>query len=478
MSFKFLIYIIALTLVIIHQAKAMTLDEYLSEVQSRGLDVKQYSEEVQASQLEGREADLSFKPLLFANAQITRDKALSNPPLITYDELDSDTYSLGVSEQFDFGLQTKLYYQLNHTNYINSPFAATTSLDFYDAKPIVELTMPLWQNGFGRTARAQQDLLRSRSQANALGSGAQNIQLAIQAETTYWSLASAKEAVDVQTQALKSAQGVKDYVERKARMNLGEESDVVQASALVEARNLQLMQAQNDARSAAQDFNALRFQNSSEIPQAMDKVTTDVVANLPVISARPGDRLDVMAAEAQSKASSADAQINAERNRPTFDLYGSYALNGRDDTVANANTNISEAGRPTTMIGLRFSMPLDMAAQNDALQGAHVREQAAQTSYQKAIFNQEKDWSNLVRKITESETNLKLATSVERIQAKKLELEKSRLRQGRTTTYQVLLFEQDLLDAQLSRVRTAAQVLSLRSQVKAYQVQVATGSRP
>jgi outer membrane protein TolC len=459
-------------------SSALTLSDYLQQVQDQGLDAKEYQQETHAAHLEGREADLRFKPSLFFTTESTRDNALANPPLLTYEKFEADKYSLGVSEEFDFGLQAKLSYQMTHTNYVNSDLNAVSNLDFYDAKPVIELTMPLLQNGFGRTSRAQRDLLRAQSQANGLSSGAQAISLTIQAETTYWNLSAAKQAVEVQRQALKSAEGVKDYVTKKARMNLGEDSDVVQASALVEARQLQLQQAENEARSAAQTFNALRYVNSSEIPDAMDPILSSDVASLPLPSpTRPGSRLDVLAAEAQTRITSANSVVSEERNRPTFDVYGSYALNGRAPSVGAVANDTLYAGRPTGVAGVRFSMPLDIAAQSDARQGAKVRAMAAQTAYQVAAFNQDKDWSDLVRKIEENENNLKLATSVETIQDKKLNIEKKRLREGRTTTYQVLLFEQDLLDARLSKLRNAAQVLSLRSQIKVYQASP-EGSHP
>ncbi len=451
-------------------ANSLTLNEYLAQVQSQGLDVKEARQQQEASALEGREADLSFRPSLFLNAELSKDQALPNPPLLNYDAYKSEKYSLGLTEQFAFGLQTKLSYQLTHTDYVNAAIPGVNiPLHFWDARPVLELKMPLLQNGFGRAVRAQRDLIRAQAESNGFKSSAQSLALTIQAEVAYWQLASAKQAVDVQMQALKSAQGVKDYVSHKSEMNLGEESDVVQASALVEARNLQLEQSKNDVKSAAQDFNALRFQNSSGVPDALDPIVADTVAQLPVPTTRPGSRLDVLAAEALSRLQAADARVNGERNRPTLDLYGTYALNGRDNAADSATDNITKAGRPTSIVGLRFSMPLDRSAQGDALHGARLREEAALTGYQRALFNQDKDWSDLVRKIGETESNLKLASDLEVIQTKKLAIEKNRLKQGRTTTYQVLLFEQDLLAAQLSRVRNAAQVLAFRSQMKAYQ---------
>jgi hypothetical protein len=58
---------------------------------------------------------------------------------------------------------------------------------------------------------------------------------------------------------------------------------------------------------------------------------------------------------------------------------------------------------------------------------------------------------------------------IENVQKKKLENEKQQLRRGRSTTFQVLQFEQDYTNSQLIRARAGAQALDLRSQLKRYQ---------
>ncbi|HAN03948.1 MAG TPA: TolC family protein, partial [Elusimicrobia bacterium] len=68
-----------------------------------------------------------------------------------------------------------------------------------------------------------------------------------------------------------------------------------------------------------------------------------------------------------------------------------------------------------------------------------------------------------------------LSYTIEEAQRAKLEYEKQRLKEGRTTTYQVLTFEQDYTNAQYTRVSAAAQVLSTLANLKLY---VQAGSNP
>lgn len=466
MNWKLAMACLGLALAASSQAWGLSLNEYVNQVRGQSLQGQQLRQEAEAATLEQRSADLIFTPTLFFNAETQQDESLPTMPVLTYDRFDTNQYSLGVSQQFSFGLQAQLSYRVMDIEYVNPSIPG--DLKFTDAKPVVELSMPLLRGGFGRTARNRELAIRSQSKANRLQSEAQFTSLDIEAEGIYWRCAAAKEAVDVQTRSLKSAEDVRDYVSKKARMELGENSDVIQASALVEARKLQLLQAQNEAVATAQALNALLNINSSEIPAMMDPIKTEEVLAISIAPSRPGNRSDVDAAQAQTELAKANSEIVADDTKPSLDVYGSYGLFGRADGVGDANSNISKSDRDTKVIGLRFSMPLNLGAESDVKKAARLRGLSAETSYRRAILNQDIDWSNLVRRINESKQNLKLATTVEDIQKRKLETEKKRLRQGRTTTYQVLLFEQDYLDAQLSRVRNAAQILTLSVQTKAY----------
>ncbi len=61
-----------------------------------------------------------------------------------------------------------------------------------------------------------------------------------------------------------------------------------------------------------------------------------------------------------------------------------------------------------------------------------------------------------------------LAKEIEKAQKSKLSNERARLKQGRTSTYQVLLFEQDYCASQINAINSAAQFYVLLAQKKLY----------
>ncbi|WP_413568554.1 TolC family protein [Bdellovibrio sp. HCB117] len=458
-----------------NSASAMNLSEYLDQVKQHSLGYKASSEQAEASQLKTREADLFFTPRLFANARIGYDGKEPFGSTITYDELKMQNYSLGVSQDFSFGLETKLSYAMDRTEVVGADLPAGIPNSFWDATPLLELNMPLWGNGFGRTARANEELTRQQNVAEKFGAEAESVGTLVEAEAAYWSLASAQELVQVQKRALKQAQSILDYVSRKARMNLGENADVLQAKAMVEATIFGVQQAENSEKAARRAFNTFLNRKAEEPAPALDGINYSSLGTVEVPKARPGDRYDVKAAEAQSRLAQASAKVTEEKNKPTLDLYGSYALNGRNEELNDALKAAGEDGRDTAFVGLRFNLPLNVFALNDAKAGALKASKAAEFSYQAKQFNQEQEWTNLVEQMAEAKESLRLATNIVNAQKAKLDNERTRLRQGRTTTYQVLLFEQDFSQSEVNRVQAAAQILGLQARVKLYQASVEGG---
>lgn len=456
------------TLLSASAASALSLNEYLDQVKGDSSAYKGATEQAEGAELKSREADLIFTPKLFAEARMGHDGKPGNPKM--YDEVKSQYYSLGVSQQFSFGLQTKLSYDMTRTEFeglsAGSPISPSK---YWDATPKLELSMPLWGNGFGRTAQANEEALRAQNIAEKFQAQGQSLNFLAAAEAAYWKVAAWQDVVVIQEQAKQAAQNILDYVTRKKRMNLGEDADVIQARALVEARTLELQVAQNEALEARRQFNKYRNREANAPVEALDKVDYKALESLTVPEKRPGSRPDVEATNAQLEAARASAVITLERNRPSLDVYGNYSLNGRDEEYNEALKNAGKTEQDTGFVGVRFSMPLNISAASDAKSGARKSERAAELNREYAYFAQEQDWANLTRNLQDARNNLRLLAKIEEAQKAKLEAERVRLRQGRTTTYQVLLFEQDYSQSAVSKVKSAAGILGLQAQLKLYQ---------
>lgn len=449
-------------------SSALTLNEYLEQVKSGSSAYKGSAEQSEGAELKAREADLIFTPKLFAEARIGSDGKPGNPKM--YDEVKSQYYSLGVSQQFSFGLQTKLYYDMSRTEFEGlAPTSPINPQKYWDATPKLELAMPLWGNGFGRSAQANEEAVRAQNMAEKFSGQGQSLNILAGAEAAYWKLAAWQDVVTIQEQAKQAAQNILDYVTKKRRMNLGEDADVIQARALVEARTLELQVANNEKLEAQRSFNKFLNREAYAPVETLEKVNYKALETLSIPEKRPGSRADVEATNAQLAAAKASAVLTLERNRPTLDVYANYSLNGRDEEFNEALKNAGKTDQDTGFVGIRFSMPLNVSAAGDAKAGAKKAERAAELNRQYAYYAQEQDWVNLTRNLQDARDNLRLLARIEDAQKAKLEAERTRLRQGRTTTYQVLLFEQDYSQSALSKVKLAANILGLQAQIKLYQ---------
>ena len=459
---------VTFTILISANTFAVGIDQYLEEVKKQNLSFRSSEKQVQGASLQKRESDLFFTPQFFFNAQKGYSSQLINPPFLVFDQVRTEKYSAGISQEFSFGVETRLSYDLMKNEYKGLNFTNAPN-PYWDAIPTLELNIPLWGNFGGRTTKARKELsLQQRTFEQKSGS-AQSNQIIMEAEVAYWRLAAAQESVSVQKKALDAADRIFTYVNDKKKKNLGEEADVLQAKALTESYKLQLEQAEIEERVARRRYN-FYLNNEAEAPvSSLSVFDYKRLASEPVPVTRPGDRADVKASQAQVALARASSQLAQEQNKPTLNLYGGYSLFGRG-TQSEALRRAGYPDRDSAYVGVKFNMPLNASAQADAREGASQSQRAAELSHQYLAYAQEQDWINLVAQFKDAQTSLKLAESMGIAQRAKLHNERNRLRQGRTTTYQVLLFEQDYLASELSRIRAAAQIINLKSQIQLYSV--------
>ena len=449
---------------------ALTLNEYLTQVEEKSLAFRQGKAQADGAGLVSREADLLTSPYFFAQARQSFDTTIPAPPQSpSWDEKNVGLYSAGINQTFNFGLEAKLAYTITKTSYENSRFAAGVESSYWDATPNIELKMPLWGNGFGRTVQATAEVTRNQNLADQYGALANSQNLLINAEVAYWQLSTAKERVAIQELALGAGQNIFNYVNKQKQKNLGESADVLQATALIESYKLQLQQAQNDVERAQRAFNTyLNLESTTAVP-SLETVDYANLQNIVVPDTRPGERLDVKAARARTALAKASSTLILERNKPTLDVVGGYALQGRGLEASRAFNNGNKTEHDSGYVGVMFNMPLNFSAVSDAKAGARRLQESAEISEQNLVYTQDQDWIDLKQKLSESKATLKIARSMEVAQKAKLDNERTRLRQGRTTTYQVLLFEQDYTTAQAARIQSATQILALEAQLKLYQ---------
>ena len=96
-------------------------------------------------------------------------------------------------------------------------------------------------------------------------------------------------------------------------------------------------------------------------------------------------------------------------------------------------------------------------------------EKAAQLGLAQKQYEEQVQWEDLTEKLKDAKERFQLAEVMETAQSEKLTYERQRLKQGRTTTYQQLLIEQEYTLSSLLKVRAAFEALQIRAQMKLYE---------
>ena len=118
---------------------------------------------------------------------------------------------------------------------------------------------------------------------------------------------------------------------------------------------------------------------------------------------------------------------------------------------------------------MEFSLPINIGLSSDIRKGARLKASADKISYREKLLQQEVDWQNLQENLNDYQENLRLATQIENAQKAKLENERTLLTRGRTSTYQILVFEQEYSNSELTTQQIAQKLHELIAEQKLYQ---------
>jgi outer membrane protein TolC len=430
----------------------LSLEQYLQQVQSKNLNIIAYNQQQISNEKLAKKSQLitaikfySFSERSFAE----QNQALQ---LFRYSKLYNQNNQVGLNYQSSYGFETNLAYSLNKTNYKNlilnnnnnNPLFRSNS----QATSSIELNFALWQNFLGNKTKANISSIYNQHQFIKLNSLGLSMQEKIEAEIAYWHLFYCQKNVIIQQQALTSANKIFDYLYKKSQMNLAETNDVLQAKAMVQTKKLNLSQAKNQLNQAKIIFNQKRNINNQEVSE---NISEPNIASLQSylfesdLQKQSPQNPFLLAQKNKMQANIALAEIEKENQKPMLNLYGSYARN-----VAEANTKLafnnsfdSNNRANSGNIGIQFSMPINFALTNQIIEGAEQQILAEKNQYQQQQLQYQNTWQNLNINGIALQENLKLALDILQIQKNKLNQERLLLKKGRTSTYQILMFEQD-----------------------------------
>lgn len=483
------------------QAKTLTIDEFLNSVRDANPNLKIATTTIEAGDLRSTSPDMVFSPQFFSQATHSVDKKDSSNPLAP-EKIEATALSFGIQKLWESGLQSQIAYNMTRVNLDQASLPNTLSLplsfpnplipgtqfnqlvtvsnpllgvlprsEYTEARTQLDLVQPLWKNAEGRDYALTRDSTLAKISMQQMGERYKVKSLIAQAENIYWQLALAQEAVRMQEGSIERFRKIKQWAQNRATSQLGDRADVLQADSGLRLKQYELETAKKDRNALQRVFNTLRGVEGDQVDSDLLALGSQALSfDKTEATASDGEvkRLDVEIAKQAAKLTEIEVEQSREKFKGQVDVFGSVALNTLDRTPEEALKHSVNTDHPTYVVGVKFSTPLDNGIINRDREGLIKMNQASKLDQELKQFNARQDWADLQSQLKEAKIRLGLASDLEKAQKEKLAYERERLSIGRTTTYQILMFEQDYANSQLATIKSKADILGILARLKSF----------
>ncbi|MBN1794316.1 MAG: TolC family protein [Candidatus Omnitrophica bacterium] len=277
-------------------------------------------------------------------------------------------------------------------------------------------------------------------------------------EKLYWGLVEARKIVQAKYHALEKAQALLDINRKKLETGLSEDTDVYASEANLHLRQIEVLIAENAYEDTLNSLKLALYDFSDE--KIVPVESLDVDERLPeeeaVFRQAFAQRRDYLRQKEDVEAKDINIKLTSNSRWPELDLIGSFALNGLDSGSGGAYDVMTSADHTTYYIGAEFSFNLE----NRKAGSEHEK---ARFEKQKSLIELEQIEKAILVELDEKLRNLKLALftvkeagQVEELQTKKLESEEKKLGRGRSNSFTVIDFQEDLIQAEKEHISARA----------------------
>jgi outer membrane protein TolC len=344
---------------------------------------------------------------------------------------------------------------------------------YYDARVGLFLRQPLLR-GFGRAVTesgiraaedendfAELDLRRARED------------LVRSVETTYWVLVGARGDVEAQRQSVAVAEDLLRLAEARLAAGAGTRVDVSQAAAGVAARRVDLLRAENAERSFEENLLGLLLPRGPDAPGAADarvEPAEDPWKALPPIPRETVEaaverallsRSDLRAQRVLVDAAEVDV-LRAESDAlARLDFEASVAYSGADRNLGSSySDSLATRENASWSVGLLLEVPLGNRAARARLDRALLSRTRAEARVKALESAAAVRLRNARRDLESAREQIDAAAISTRLAVEQLDAEKERLRNDKSTTFEVLRLETDLTLARRAELRALVDYLT------------------
>jgi Outer membrane efflux protein len=449
-------------------AGTLTVQSFLDQVRAGNDSYKSSLSTGEAAPNKAADAEMVFAPTVFASIQSAVDKKEMKPASQRGNETDYNSGQFGISKMSSFGTAAKIYYNGSQTTIHGTSPNFVPQPSYRETSPTIELSHPLWKNANGRDLAKSIAIEQGKAQIIGLTESLKRKVSLVEAEGYYWRLVLARESLRVAKENLDRANKIIKWNRSRVINQLADSADLIQAEALGEVREIEVTMATDEEKAASHALNTARGVASSEVTDELTKITPELIARLPV-PLRVAEREDLRASIQAENLSEIGADLASAKYSPSLDVVASGALNGRDvDSYTKANAESIKGKHASYMVGLKFSAPLGGESLSRLRAGFNKDKEAATLMVARKRYENDREWTDLSRRLDETRRRLTLTQRIEVTQMRKLAAERERQKRGRSTMFQVLQSESDYAASQLNVIRNKGQILEIFARMKTF----------
>jgi outer membrane protein TolC len=419
----------------------LTLEKYKQQVMEKDPATQSVLEKKRGTELSQNSASLMTGVNLFASSFYTDDQRPTSNPSFQGNNTKINTYSLGLQQQTRLGLKWSLSQNVSRTEIRGASSTFVPLPKYYDTYPKLELTMPLWRNLLGKETSGDVDQIKFQAQAQAKQAEIAWVQRQSSIEEAFYKVLSQQEAYEIRKDSLNRAERILTWTEGRVKRNLVDASDLYQSQAAVASRKVDMIDAETQLLEAARLFNSLRGVEGDQVPEKLVGPDLDLL-KLRIDKKDSKKRLDSLVQKDLIQSSEAAYRSQREKNKPTLDLTLQAYTQGRDAYLAEAQSETFKK-KDYLYAGVNLVVPLDQITASHSRTGFGALVKSQQLLEQARVRDEKLTWEQTVDQADALAKQVKLLRELETLQKKKADAERDRLNRGRSTTFQVLSFEQD-----------------------------------
>ena len=342
-------------------------------------------------------------------------------------------------------------------------------------------SMPLLR-GFGREVN-EVDVLLARSGLDISRNDLQ-LQAIVTAnvvENAYWDLVAVRAAHDVAKQTLKLAEDLLDLNKKKVEVGTLAPIEITQAEAGVAAREEAVIVAENAVEAAEDRLLQLLAVPEDSTQWDMPIIPTDRPASvasgadLDAVLAKAMElRPEILSARQNVKDSELVERVADNGTKHGLDLVTAVGLGTVDSEARTSidgvlipqSASSSVDSGPNWSVGLVYSYPIGNRTAKASAKSATLNREKSELALQNVEQSIRVDVRNAVRNVESGIKRVKAAEASTVLQKKKLEAEQKKFDNGMSTSFEVLTFQTDLADAQVSEIRAKLDLVKSRADLE------------